>query len=232
MVRAAAVLALGGALAAYDLLAARLPDVPLGAEVAILAAAVIPATFALVWLSLPLRTWRALGRATLALVLVTVALELTDLRLSANFTKLAAVTLAGWVFLRFFDDIRWVLAVALLIVPVDILSVLRGPTKVIVEDAPEVFDRLSIAFPVPGDVAVAQLGLPDVLFFALFLGAAARFRLRPGATWAACTLSFGATLALAAFADVAGLPALPLLSVGFLAVNADLLWRLVRRRVA
>ena len=44
----------------------------------------------------------------------------------------------------------------------------------------------------PGETATAQLGLPDVLFFALFLGAADRFGLRVRPTWLACTLSFGA----------------------------------------
>jgi hypothetical protein len=39
------------------------------------------------------------------------------------------------------------------------------------------------------------------------------------------TLSFGATLALAVWRDLDGLPALPLLSLGFLLANADLLWR-------
>ena len=42
------------------------------------------------------------------------------------------------------------------------------------------------------------------------------------------TLSFGATMALATAYDVYGLPALPLLCLGFLAPNADLLWRRVR----
>jgi hypothetical protein len=42
------------------------------------------------------------------------------------------------------------------------------------------------------------------------------------------TLSFGATLALTVWFDIGGLPALPLLSLGFLAPNADLLWRKLR----
>jgi hypothetical protein len=42
------------------------------------------------------------------------------------------------------------------------------------------------------------------------------------------TLSFGATLALAVGFDISGLPALPLLALGFLAPNADLLWRKLR----
>ena len=48
------------------------------------------------------------------------------------------------------------------------------------------------------------------------------------------TLSFGTTLALTAalpriiHRDIPGLPALPLLALGFLAPNADLLWRKLR----
>jgi hypothetical protein len=42
------------------------------------------------------------------------------------------------------------------------------------------------------------------------------------------TLSFGATLALAVWADLDGLPALPLLSLGFLVANGDLLWKRLR----
>ena len=41
-------------------------------------------------------------------------------------------------------------------------------------------------------------------------------------------LSFGATLALAVWLDLNGLPALPLLSAGFLLANCDLIWRQVR----
>ena len=122
------------------------------------------------------------------------------------------------------------LLVALLIIPVDIYSVATGPTKVIVEEQPQVFDWLSIAFPVPGEDTSAQLGLPDVLFFSLFLGACERFGLRTGWTWVAMTLSFGLTLTIAVQWDVDGLPALPLLSAAFVLVNADRLWRVWRER--
>lgn len=76
----------------------------------------------------------------------------------------------------------------------------------------------------------AKLGLPDLLFFALFLGAADRFGLRRRATWLAMALSFGITLAGTYFLDVDGLPALPLLALAFLLANADLLWRAFRER--
>ena len=230
VVRAAAVLVIGGALGAYDALADELPTVPLGAEVALLGGLLIPLTFAMVGLALPLRGSRWTLPGALVLGGLAALFETQGLDIAANYAKLAAVTLLGWFFLRFFEQATWVALVALIVIPVDAVSVARGPTRTILEEKPEVFDQLSIAFPVPGAPYAAQLGLPDVLFFALFVGAADRFRLRLGATWAACTLSFGVTLALAAFTDVGGLPALPLLSAAFLIVNADILWRQVRAR--
>lgn len=74
----------------------------------------------------------------------------------------------------------------------------------------------------------ARLGPPDILFFGLFLAAAARFRLRVGWTWLAMAASFGTTLALAVWLELSGLPALPLLSLGFLIPNADLIWSEIR----
>ena len=71
-------------------------------------------------------------------------------------------------------------------------------------------------------------GPPDILFFGLFLAAAARLHLRVGWTWVAMAASFGTTLALAVWLELSGLPALPLLSLGFLIPNADLIWREVR----
>ncbi len=230
MVRAGSVLALLAALAVYYAVAERLPNLSLWAEVAFLALVLLPAAFLLVWLLLPLwhlGPWR-LGWAVVVLAAMTAVLELVDLDVAANFTKLVAVALAGWWFLAFFEAATWVLLVALLIVPVDIFSVERGPTKHIVEEQPEVFNVLSIGFPIPGEHASAQLGLPDVLFFALFLGAADRFGLRVAWTWIAMTLSFGVTLAAAVWLDVGGLAALPLLSAAFVLANADLLWRSFR----
>lgn len=77
----------------------------------------------------------------------------------------------------------------------------------------------------------AGLGLSDVLFFALFLGASARFGLRRRATWLALVASLGLTTVLATYADpfkTSGLPALPGISLAFLLVNADLIWRRLR----
>ena len=232
MVRAAAVLALLAALAVYYAVAEELPGLSDWEDVAFLALVLIPAVFLLVWLALAARDAGPvpLAAAAVALGAATALLEVVGLEVAANFTKMAAVVAAGWWFLAFFESVAWVLLVAVLIIPVDIVSVFRGPTKVIVEQQPEVFSALSIAFPTPGDPNSAQLGLPDVLFFALFLGAAARFGLRVAPTWLAMTLSFGATLALAVWWEEAGLPALPLLSASFALLNADLLWRELRTK--
>jgi hypothetical protein len=140
------------------------------------------------------------------------------------------MTLVGFCFLTFFESVLWVALVAAAIPLVDALSVWRGPTRHIVDERPEVFTTLSFAFRIPGERPTANLGLPDLLFFALFLAASVRFRLRPGWTWVAMTASFGLTIILTVAFDVIGLPALPLLSLAFLAVNADLLWGAIKRR--
>jgi hypothetical protein len=227
---AAAVLAVVTALSVYYAVSESLVDLPTWGDVAVVALLLIPGFFVLTLLALPLMRVgsRLLGGAVFALVLLTAMLEFADLDVAANFVKFAAVTAAGWWFLSFFEAISWVLLVAVLIIPVDIFSVFRGPTKVIVEQQPQVFDLLSIAFPLPGEDNSAQLGLPDVLFFALFLGATVVFGLRTVPTWIAMTLSFGLTLALAVVAEIGGLPALPLLSASFVLVNLDLIWGRLR----
>ena len=233
MVRVAPLLALGIALTAYDAWAEHLPNVSTSWDVVFIGLVLIPATFVLLLLALPFReelTSRRLLVLVVGLAAITILLELAGADPIANQTKFAAVALLGWWFLQFFESVGLVLLVAILITPVDIFSVARGPTKHIVEQQPQVFDALSIAFPVLGESSSAQLGLPDVLFFSLFLAATARFALRTLSTWVAMALSFGTTLALAVWTDVTGLPALPLLSAGFVLVNADLIWKALRNR--
>jgi hypothetical protein len=228
--RAAALVALAAALAGYYSASEELPELSSWGDVVVLSFLLIPAMFALVYLVLPL--WNAHGLLLLALALGALAVVLTaaELDVAANFVKAFAVTGLGFWFLRYFENLGWVVLVAVLVPAIDALSVWRGPTRHIVEEEEEVFSALSIAFPLPGEEASANLGLPDVLFFALFLAAAVRFGLRPFWTALGMALSFGATLALAVEFDVAGLPALPGLCIEFLAVNADLIWARLRTR--
>jgi len=232
--RAAAFAALLAALGLYYAFHESLWNESVWWDIAFMGFLLIPAVFGLVYLALPL--WRSpplrLGLAALAFAALAVVLEVTGAEGAATFAKLGATTAVGWLFLAFFEEASWVVLVACIVPWVDAYSVWRGPTHHIVHHQRHVFTTLSFAFPVPGENAAANLGLPDLLFFALFLGAAARFRLRVSWTWVGLTASFGATMALATGFDVGGLPALPLLSLGFLLPNADLLWRAVRGRAA
>ena len=225
--RAAAGAAIVVALVAWYAVYERLPDVSTGADVAIVGAALLPATFALVWLALPLRHARGLLLVAAAVGVLAAALYAADAEIAANFAKLAAASLVAFAFLAYFEQLWWVVTIALLVPLVDAISVWRGPTHHIVTEQPRVFSALSYALPAPGGDFFA-LGLPDILFFALFLASAARWGLRVAVTWVLMVASFVATIALAVWTDpfgIGGLPALPGLSIAFLLANADLLWR-------
>ena len=196
--------------------------------VALVAAVVLPGTLVLAWFALPL--WRRgswLWAAVVVLAVLAFVFTTAHLGLLANFAKLFAALFAGWAFLSLFEALSWVVIVALVIPFVDIISVWRGPTHAITQKHFHVYLDVAIAFIVPGGGA-AYLGPPDVLFYALFLGAAARWRLRVGWTWLATTFMYALTVVVANVAHVGGLPALPFLSFGFLVTNGDLLWRRLR----
>jgi hypothetical protein len=334
-------LALGALLllGAYYASSEFLPDVPQWVGVLWIGFVISALASTSVWLALPLRRERLLLPAVLAFAAIAVALYLIGADLYASLPKLAAAALIGFLFLRYFEKLSWVVLLALLIPAVDTISVWRGPTHYVVTEKPQVFNISSVAFPVPGERTItirwqappasavsgwriyrrigsgreqllapnpfcppkeqcgkklsfsdgaepsgkkisyrvstlirgvpqylatvvlrpagegapliaqtpsaietgnlratsaptsAGLGLSDVLFFALFLGAAARFGLRRRATWLALVCSLGLTTVLAVYADpfkTSGLPALPGVSLAFLLVNADLIWRRFR----
>jgi hypothetical protein len=142
---------------------------------------------------------------------------------AATLTKLLAASLIGLALGSLLQSPLEIVGIAVLIAAVDAYSVARGPTKVIVEHHQEVLNDFTLAFHPLGSEGVAQIGASDFIFFAVFLAAAARFGLRTRVTWAAMTASFGLTLLLSYWLDRA-LPALPLLSLAFLVVNAAPLW--------
>jgi hypothetical protein len=221
---------LAAAFTAYSAGAGRLWDGGLWPDVLFLSFVLFPATLALVWLALPLRDRPRLFLAGLALVALAVLLRLAELDVLFNLVKLVALVVLGFWFLSYFESVAWALLVAVIIPWIDAISVWRGPTDYVVSEQPGVFENLSIAYRVPGENGSANLGPPDILFFALFLGAAARWGLRVAWTWLGMTALLGATLVVTATTDVDGLPALPAICIGFLLPNADLLWREVRRR--
>ncbi len=237
--RVAAVALLLLALALWESFGPRLPGLPDGWDVALVACVLIPASllpaYAFRWFAarteaLPIAV--ALGVAAVALYFVdTHVVHIAGL---FNVAKILALTFAGLWFLRWFDALSWVVLVAAIIPVVDTFSVYRGPTKVVIEEKPTLFDHISISFALPGHDGSANLGPPDVFFFALFLGAAVVFGLRQRWTWLGMVVGLGATIVATYRFDLGGLPALPGICLGFLGANVDLLlkqaqgWRAAR----
>ena len=226
--RVGAFVVLAAAVVTWDAVAPHVDELSLWPTVAVIAAGVMPATLGLILLALPLwsRRWIIVAGAAFGVAAV-VSWELNS-HLASNFMKLGAYTCGGWVFLWLFEELAWVVLIALIIPFVDAISVAAGPTKAIVNHHFEVYSAVAVAFLAPGGLA-ADLGPPDILFFALFLAATVRWRLRPLWTWLAMTGMYSLTLVIANLTDVNGLPALPFLSFGFLLANADLLWRRFRQ---
>ena len=171
--RVVAFVVLGAVVGGWFVAAPHVPRVGLWPAVVLVAFAVMPATLALVLVALPLWNERWLLPAAVALALVAWGCFEAGWGLAANFAKLWAAVFAGWAFLRLFEELSWVVLVAVVIPLVDALSVWRGPTHAITSQHFEVYTAVAIAFLVPGGGA-AYLGPPDVLFYALFLAAASR----------------------------------------------------------
>ena len=230
--RVRAFVALAVVVVVWFFVAPHLPYIGHAWNVALVSVIVLPGTLFLALLALPL--WRRgpwLWLAVLVLALLALLFTVSHHGLEANFAKLFAALFAGWAFLSLFEALSWVVIIALVIPFVDIISVWRGPTHAITQKHFHVYLDVAIAFLVPGGGA-AYLGPPDVLFYALFLGAAARWDLRVGWTWVATTFMYAVTVVVANVAHVGGLPALPFLSFGFLVANGDLLWRRLRPAAA
>ena len=185
----------------------------------------------LVWGLLPLHS---LGRRLPLLTVVALPLAILFVWLGlvplANVAKIvAAATLGIWI-AEELERLSWIVIVAVLSAVVDVVSVAVGPTKAILGQGPVVVGYFTVAATWLGysfNEAYTGLGVSDVIFFSLYLGAARRFGLRVGWSAVAMVVSFLLTIALAMYWTA--LPALPLLSVAFLAVNGDRLWRQIRR---
>ena len=153
-------------------------------------------------------------------------------RRARELAKLVSYILFGFWFLSLFEALWWLVLVALLgSVGRHVVRRSRAD-RVRDRAAPGVFDRISVALHVPGETSTANIGPPDIVFFALFLAAAQQFRLRVALTWISMTAFLSLTLLLVYFWDTDGLPALPAVCWGFLLPNLDLIWRDVRAAYA
>lgn len=210
--------------------AGALPNVGQWFDVLVVSLLLIPLSFVVPWLALPLAAARGVVAMAAALGALAVLLALADLSSLFNVAKLLALTLAGFWFLQLFEALSWVVLIAVVIPWVDAVSVWRGPTDYVVSEQPTLFEHISYAFRLSGEEGTANIGPPDILFFALFLASAHRFGLRVGWTWACMTALLSLTVIVTVAFDVGGLPALPAVALGFLLPNADLL--LARARSA
>ena len=213
-------------LVAYVATAEKLWEVPSGADATIVGLLVLPAFMLTIWLALPL--WRTpfvyLLFGGVSLIVWAFLLDVLGIDSLGNVVKLAGFAALGLWLLWLFDELWWVVLVACLIPWVDIWSVVAGPTKYVTQEQPGFFDHVSVAFPLTGEVASVNIGPPDIVFFALFLAAADRFKLRVGWTWLAMTGFLSLTVVLVWWLENGGLPALPAVSLGLLLPNADLIW--------
>jgi hypothetical protein len=225
--RAIALATVMTALAVWGSIAADLPSLRESLAVTVAALAVLPAFTLAIWLALPLARYRATWLLVAAAVAggLWVVFYLVDFEIASNISKLTCFVLVGLWFLSLFEFLWWLSIVALLVPWVDIWSVAFGPTRYVTEEQPQFFDSVSIALHVPGQTATANIGPPDIVFFALFLAAAQRFHLRIAWTWICITGFLSATLVAVWLLDSSGLPALPAVCLGFLVPNADRLWR-------
>jgi len=130
------------------------------------------------------------------------------------------------------SDLRVIVGLAVAVGVLDAISVFapQGPTHLLLTRAPQAVPYFVVAFPTMGYAvrdAYSGLGTTDVLFFSLYLAAAIGYHLRVRLTVVAMVASFVATVTIALWSRA--LPALPLLSLAFLAANADLIVARLRR---
>ena len=231
MTRLASAVVAGVAIVLWGALSSRLPALPVRADIMLSSALVLSLVAVLVLGLLPLHT---LGHRLPLLTVVALPLAILFVWLGwvplANVAKVVAAAALGIWIAEELEKLSWIVIVAVVSAAVDIVSVAAGPTKAILEQGPVVVGYFTVAVTWAGytySEAYTGLGISDVIFLALYLGAARRFGLRVGWSAVAMVVSFLATVAAAMWWTA--LPALPLLSVAFLAVNSDLLWTKLRR---
>lgn len=223
--------AAGALLILYGLSSSLLPALPVRADIMVSSAIALGLMAVLVWGMLPLQV---LGRRLPLLTVAALPLAVLFVWLGwvplANVAKIVAAGALGMWIAAELEKLTWIVIVAAVSAVVDIASVAAGPTKAIIGQGPVVVGYFTVAvtwFGYTYAEAYTGLGVSDVIFFALYLATARRFGLRVGWSAVAMVASFLATIAVAMWWTA--LPALPLLSVAFLAVNVDRLLVQLRR---
>ena len=157
--RALALAGLTAALAAYTAGSGELWNAGLWPDVLFVSLVVIPATLgARSGFSCRSRSARDCWPSRSFSARLAVVMSLADLDVLFNLTKLFALALLGFWFLTYFENVAWAALVAAIIPWVDIWSVFFGPTGKITGDHPSIFERISIAFRLPGEAVPPTSG--------------------------------------------------------------------------
>jgi hypothetical protein len=191
-------------------------DAIVGFALCLLAAAVS------VWLvAMGLFSWKSLVAVLAAASLVAIGLSWLGLQAPAAPFKVLCGAAAGTLLGRQFLHPRWLLIGAVVALAVDLWSVFRGPTRLVMEHVPRTLDFLLVQFPLLGEAQVGfGLGISDFVFLALFAAGSSRCGLRARTAFGAMLSGILLTVVMAVALDRA-LPALPLLCLGFILANAD-----------
>lgn len=217
--------AAGALLVLYGAGSPLLPALPARLNIMVSSTIVLVLAAAFVWGLLPLRTMgRRLLLLAAAAIPVWVVVTWVGWLSVANVAKLVAAAALGLWIAGELERLSWIVVVACASAAIDVFSVAAGPTKAILAQGPVVAGYFTVIinwFGYAGDEAFTAIGVSDMIFFSLYLGAAIRFSLRPRASAVAMVVSFLVTMAAAMW--WVALPALPLLAAAFLGVNADLL---------
>lgn len=221
----------GALIVVYGLFGSYLPAFAVRADIMVSSTLVLGLMAVLVWGLLPLQV---LGRRLPLITVAALPLAVLFVWLGwiplANVAKIVAAAALGMWIATELEKLSWIVIVAVVSALVDIASVAAGPTKAIIDQGPAVVGYFTVVVTWFGYTYAERytgLGVSDVIFFALYLATAQRFGLRVGWSAVAMVASFLATIAVAMWWTA--LPALPMLSVAFLAVNADRLVAQLRR---
>lgn len=197
-----------------------------------LALLVLVAALAHAWQTPTRRLLTAVG----LLAVLVVALNVLAVPVASDLAKIGFGALAGLAFVRALERPWWLLPIVVFVPIADAWSVFseRGVTNAVVERAreePAWIEWPTLATPIAGlpYELYGRIGIVDVLFAALFLGAAARWRMGVRRGVLALTAGFLATSVLVFEGPGVAVPALPLLCLSFLLAHAPALWRDARR---
>jgi hypothetical protein len=140
----------------------------------------------------------------------------------ANVAKVLLAAVVGLWLAQGMAARSWIVMFVLASSLADIGSVIMGPTRMLLDHSPEVVGGFTVAIALFGHSlgdARAAIGVSDIVFFAMYLGAARRFALRESASVVVMVLSVALVFLAALSTGV--LPVLPVLGLFFIAANLD-----------